>query len=168
MRERRAATDRRRAREFEAFAAGAAGRLLHAAALLTGEPPAATPRAQRLLIAALARTYAEWDRLSGQDGEDPYDRARQELVLRFAREAWRDRARRKPPTGGVLGGLGPQERVVLVLRLYEGLAEEQTAALIGLPVERVRVVCARAVAAIRKPSRRGTRSDPSGLGEAGP
>ncbi|MFE4370083.1 sigma factor-like helix-turn-helix DNA-binding protein [Streptomyces sp. NPDC056835] len=170
MRERRAALDRRRAREFETFAAGAAGRLLHGAVLLTGEPSDAAPRAQRLLIAALSRTYAEWDRLSGDDGEDPYDRARRELVLRFAREAaWRDPARRGRRAGGVLGGLGPQERVVLVLRLYEGLAEEQTAALIGLPVERVRVVCARAVAAMREPARRRrTRSGPSGLREAGP
>ncbi|MFE7565716.1 sigma factor-like helix-turn-helix DNA-binding protein [Streptomyces sp. NPDC057539] len=169
MRERRAALDRRRAREFETFAAGAAGRLLHAAVLLTGEPPDATPRAQRLLIAALSRTYAEWDRLSGDDGEDPYDRARRELVLRFAREAaWRAPARRGRRPGGVLGELGPQERVVLVLRLYEGLAEEQTAALIGLPVERVRVVCARAVAAMRERARRrGTRPGPSGLREAG-
>ncbi|MEV6421917.1 sigma factor-like helix-turn-helix DNA-binding protein [Streptomyces sp. NPDC051662] len=154
MRERRAVLDRRRAREFETFAAGAAGRLLHAAVLLTGEPPDATTRAQRLLIAALSCTYAEWDRLSGDDGEDPYDHARRELVLRFAREAaWRDPARRGRRAGGVLGGLGPQERVVLVLRLYEGLADEQTAALIGLPVERVRVVCARAVAAMREPGR---------------
>ncbi|WP_037729297.1 sigma factor-like helix-turn-helix DNA-binding protein [Streptomyces scopuliridis] len=170
MRERRAALDRRRAREFEAFAAGAAGRLLHAAVLLTGEPPDATPRAQRLLIAALSRTYAEWDRLSGADGEDPYDRARRELVLRFAREAaWRDPVRRGGRAAGVLGGLGPQERIVLVLRLYEGLAEEQTAALIGLTEERVRVVCARAVAAMREPSRRRrTRPGPSGLREAGP
>ncbi|MFD8917356.1 sigma factor-like helix-turn-helix DNA-binding protein [Streptomyces sp. NPDC059569] len=170
MRERRAVLDRRRAREFEAFAAGAAGRLLHAAVLLTGEPPDATPRAQRLLVAALSRTYAEWDRLSGDDGEDPYDRARRELVLRFAREAaWRDPARRGRRASGVLGVLGPQERVVLVLRLYEGLAEEQIAALIGLPEERVRVICARAIAAIREPSRRsGARPGPYGPREAGP
>ena len=32
---------------------------------------------------------------------------------------------------------------MLVLRLYEGVAEEQTAALLGLPVERVRAICAR-------------------------
>ncbi|MEU3186925.1 sigma factor-like helix-turn-helix DNA-binding protein [Streptomyces sp. NPDC006923] len=144
MRERQAVTDRRRAREFEAFVAGAAGRLLHVAALLTGEPRETTPRAQRLLTAALARTYADWDRLRAGD---PYDFTRQELALRFARWAWL--GRRRPSPGGLLAGLAPQERVVLVLRLYEGVAEEQTAALIGVPVERVRAVCARAVTRVR-------------------
>ncbi|RDG34477.1 sigma factor-like helix-turn-helix DNA-binding protein, partial [Streptomyces corynorhini] len=125
-----------------------AGRLLHAAALLTAEPPAAAPRAQRLLTAALARTYAEWD---PRHVEDPYDRARQMLAQRFIREAWRVHVRRLSgrSAAGVLGVLGPQERLVLVLRLYEGLSAEQTAALIGLPEERVRVLCARAVTTMR-------------------
>ncbi|MFJ1745443.1 sigma factor-like helix-turn-helix DNA-binding protein [Streptomyces sp. NPDC088116] len=154
MRERLAARDRRRAREFEAFAAGTAGRLLHAATLLTGEPPGTAPRARRLLIVALARTYADWDRL-GDD--DPYDRTRQELALRFAHGAWYDRARyvrrrRRRATGpsGILARLGPRERIVLVLRLYEGVPEEQTAALVGLPVERVHAICARAVTTMRR------------------
>ncbi|MFF3324564.1 sigma factor-like helix-turn-helix DNA-binding protein [Streptomyces sp. NPDC002889] len=152
MSERHSAMDRRRAREFEAFVAGAAGRLLHAATLLTTEQPGVNPQAQRLLTGALARTYADWDRLRG---EDPYDRTRQELAARFARSAWRYHKVR----GGVLDRLGPQERLILVLRLHEGVAEEQTAALIGLPAERVRAICARAVATLRSappaPPRRG-------------
>lgn len=36
-----------------------------------------------------------------------------------------------------------------MLRLYEGVAEEQVAALIGLPSERVRVICTRAIATMR-------------------
>ncbi|MFD3519599.1 sigma factor-like helix-turn-helix DNA-binding protein [Streptomyces sp. NPDC058653] len=138
-------SDRRRAQEFEAFVAGAAGRLLHAAMLLTGEPADSRPRAEHLLTTALARTYADWERLRG---EDPYDAARQEIAVRYARGAWR-----QPRTGeGLLGRLTPQERLILVLRLYEGVAEEQTAALIGLPVERVRAICARAVGAMRQPA----------------
>ncbi|AXG79972.1 sigma factor-like helix-turn-helix DNA-binding protein [Streptomyces paludis] len=155
MRERREDRDRGRAREFEAFAAGAAGRLLHAAVLLTAEPSTAAPRAERLLTAALARTYAEWDLLRG---EDPYDRARQALALCFVRGAWRVHWERlsppRPAAGpgavGVLGALGPQERLVLVLRLYEGLTDRQTASLIGLPEDRVRAICARGVAAMRR------------------
>ncbi|MFG2193166.1 sigma factor-like helix-turn-helix DNA-binding protein [Streptomyces sp. NPDC048639] len=138
MRERRAEQDRRRAREFEAFVAGAAGRLLHAATLLTGDADAA----ERLLTAALARTYAAWD---GLHGEDPYERTRQELATRFARTHWRHRR----PRGGALDRLTPQERLVLVLRLYEGVAEEQAAAQLGLPTERVRAICLRSVSAMR-------------------
>ncbi|MEN8653610.1 sigma factor-like helix-turn-helix DNA-binding protein [Streptomyces sp. 21So2-11] len=155
MRDRPAVQQRRRAREFEAYVAGAAGRLLHAATLLTGEVPEHNVRARRLLTAALSRTYAEWERLRG---EDPYDHTRQELAARFARGAWlyhhwgalRGRvlpwAARRAGSGGVLERLSPRERLVLVLRLYEGVAEEQTAAQIGLPVERVHAICLRAIA----------------------
>ncbi|WP_055548350.1 sigma factor-like helix-turn-helix DNA-binding protein [Streptomyces sp. NBRC 110028] len=162
MRERRAAREIRRAREFEAFVAGAGGRLLHAATLLTGEPTGGsagettgeTEAAQALLTAALARTYARWDRLHG---EDPYDRARQELAALFAHRARRYRR----PRGGVLDRLTPRERLVLVLRLYEGIAEEQTAATLGLPVERVRAICTRAVTLMRAaPPPTGARAAP--------
>lgn len=139
--------------------AGAAGRLLHTATLLTAEPvepPGANERAQRLLTTALARTYAGWDRLHG---EDPYDRTRQDLATRFARDAWRHRR----PRGGLLDRLTPQERLVLVLRLYEGVPEEQTAALLGLPADRVRAICNRSVATMR-----GTRKPTVRRGLTGP
>ncbi|MFJ6695850.1 sigma factor-like helix-turn-helix DNA-binding protein [Streptomyces sp. NPDC091272] len=177
MREREASQQRRRGGEFEVFVAGAAGRLLHTATLLSAEPPDANPRAQRLLTAALAGTYARWESLRG---EDPYDRTRQELAARFARTAWHHRyhvpralrlprrwQRRPPPRagGGVLAPLTPQERLIVVLRLYEGVPEEQTAAQVGLPVQRVRALCARAVAevyaqvyeGVREPRPRATR-----------
>ncbi|MFF7179543.1 sigma factor-like helix-turn-helix DNA-binding protein [Streptomyces sp. NPDC008121] len=135
--------ERHRTRQFEAFVAGAAGRLLHAATLLTAETPVRNPRAQALLTASLAHTYAQWARLRG---EDPYDVTRADLVARFARAAWRHHRARG---GGVLAPLTPQERLVVVLRLYESVAEEQTAALLGLPEERVRAICARSVVALR-------------------
>lgn len=153
MSERETARQRRHAREFEAFVAGATGRLLHAATLLTAEPADANPRAQQLLTAALATTYARWE---GLRGEDPYDRTRQELAARFARGAWHHRARhlrawhlrarrRGDRRGALLAVLTPQERLIVVLRLYEGVPEEQTAAQLGLPEQRVRALCARAV-----------------------
>ncbi|HWM40391.1 MAG TPA: sigma factor-like helix-turn-helix DNA-binding protein [Streptomyces sp.] len=141
MGERRSREERRRAREFEAFVAGAAGRLLHAATLLTGEPFGAAPAAQQLLVGALARTYADWDRLRGGD---PYEHTRHDLVGHFAHSARRYRR----PRGGLLDRLPPQERLMLVLRLYEGVAEEQAAAALGLPVERVRDLCTRGMATI--------------------
>lgn len=153
MRERHASRDARRAKEFRAFVAGAAGRLLHTATLLTAEAPGDNPRARRLLVLALAHTYACWD---GLRGEDPYDLARQCLATRFAREV-RHRhgtpGRARPRPGGTLAPLTPQERLVLVLRLYEGVAEEQTAALLGLTRERVGTLCDRATAAVLHPPR---------------
>ncbi|MFD7666969.1 sigma factor-like helix-turn-helix DNA-binding protein [Streptomyces sp. NPDC059788] len=172
MRERRAAQERRRAREFEAFVAGAAGRLLRTAVLLTAEPedlPA--PAAERLLTLALARTYAAWDRLRG---EDPYDRTRQEMAAHFAHSAWRERLPRalrhgrRPPPGGLLARLSPQERLVLVLRLYEGVAEEQTAAQLGLPAERVHTLCLRAVGRMRSNPPAGHAGPPVPVGAPAP
>lgn len=149
--------------EFEAFVAGAAGRLLRVAILLTAEPAttasdvaadaaapapsdaeatataaAGAPAARGLLGGALARTYANWRRLRG---DDPYDHTRQELCAAFARTG-----RRHHGGSGVLGRLAPLERLVVVLRLYEGVAEEVTAAQLGLTPERVRALCDRAVA----------------------
>ncbi|MFT2018422.1 sigma factor-like helix-turn-helix DNA-binding protein [Streptomyces sp. 796.1] len=154
MGKRRAARERRRAREFEAFVAGAGGRLLPAAALLTGEPPEDCAAAERLLEAALAGTYAHWDELRG---DDPYDRTRRELAVRFARTAWRHRHRHPAaaPAGGLLAALAPRERLVLVLRLYEGVAEEVTAAALGLPADRVRALYAHAIATLRAQAREG-------------
>jgi hypothetical protein len=150
VRDRQVAQDARRAREFEAFVAGAAGRLLRTATLLTAEPPDDNPRARRLLTDALAHTYATWDRLRG---EDPYDLTRQRLAVRFARGAWHHHGLFRRPPGGVLAALAPQERLILVLRLHEGVAAEQTAALLGLPVERVTTICLRAMATVLHPPR---------------
>ncbi|MFF0199288.1 sigma factor-like helix-turn-helix DNA-binding protein [Streptomyces sp. NPDC005017] len=153
MRERQAAQSAGRDREFEAFVAGAAGRLLHTATLLTAETPADNPRARRLLTLALAHTYACWNRLRG---EDPYDHTRRYLATHFARTAWHrygGLGRARPQPGSVLAALAPQERLILVLRLYEGVAEEQAAALLGMPVERVRAICDRATAIVLHPPR---------------
>ncbi|MER7898767.1 sigma factor-like helix-turn-helix DNA-binding protein [Streptomyces sp. NPDC096046] len=148
MLERHASRAARRAREFEAFVAGAAGRLLHAATLLTAEAPDDNPRARRLLTLSLAHTYARWDRLRG---EDPYDHTRSHLATRFARGAWRHVVgvgRSRPHPASPLAPLTPQERLILVLRLHEGVAEEQTAALLGLSPQRVRAICHRAASTL--------------------
>lgn len=153
MRERQVSQGAGRARDFEAFVAGAAGRLLHTATLLTAEAPNDNPRARRLLTYALAHTYACWDRMRG---EDPYDRARQCLAVRFARGAWHQYGglgRARPHPGSALAVLTPQQRLILVLRLYEGVGEEQTAALLGLPTERVHAICDRATATLLHPPR---------------
>ncbi|NUS12331.1 MAG: RNA polymerase, partial [Streptomyces sp.] len=147
MGKRRADAETRRDAEFEAFTAGAAGRLLHTATLLTGD----REQAEKLLTATLARTYADWLRMRS---DDPYDEARAELVRRFAYRPWWRR-----PRGGVLDRLTPQERLVVTMRYFEGVAEEQTAAQLGLPADRVRAICARATATLR--SRRGAGPGPA-------
>ncbi|CAL9439383.1 sigma factor-like helix-turn-helix DNA-binding protein [Streptomyces sp. enrichment culture] len=153
MRQRHVLQDARRDREFAAFVAGAAGRLLHAATLLTAEAPDDNPRARRLLTRSLAHTYAGWNRLRG---DDPYDHARRQLALRFARGDRRGPGgllRARPHPGSPLAALGPQERLVVVLRFLEGVAEEQTAALLGLSPDRVRALAARATETLlRRPS----------------
>jgi hypothetical protein len=161
VRERPARDERLRAREFEAFVAGAGGRLLHAAVLLTAEPPGAAPEAERLLVWALARTRADWGRLRG---EDPYEHTRQTLAARFAHTTWRHRRGR----GGLLGMLTAQERLVLVLRLYEGVGEEQVAAGLGLPVERVRALHTRAMGTLlSRPADSGASPAARGSGRPG-
>ncbi|QKW08831.1 RNA polymerase subunit sigma-70 [Streptomyces sp. NA04227] len=161
----------RRAHEFESFVAGTAVRLLRTATLLTAEEPAHNPRARRLLAYALAHTYAVWDRLHD---DDPYDHARALLALRFARTAWyprqlpripRLRTRRTAaPPAGVLAALRPQERLILTLRMYEGVAEEQCAALLALPPERVGEICDRACANVLHPARGSARGAGAGPG----
>ncbi|WP_424212095.1 sigma factor-like helix-turn-helix DNA-binding protein [Streptomyces sp. BI20] len=131
-------------REFEAFVAGAAGRLLHVATLLTAEPPDAAPAARDLLAGALARTWVRWARLRD---DDPYAHTRAELCAGFARSAWRHQRDR----GGVLGRLAPAERLAVVLVVHEGLVEEQVAALLGLSADRVRQLVNRAGTALRAP-----------------
>lgn len=154
MHPRRTSDDTARTREFEAYVAGAGGRLLHTATLLTAEARNDNPRARHLVTLALAHTYACWDRLHG---EDPYDHTRQDLAARYARGAWHRhggllRSRSRPT--GPLAALTPQERLVLVIRLYEGVDGDRTAALLGLPVERVRTIFNRAMATVLSPARR--------------
>lgn len=151
---RRAAAEIRRDAEFAAFSAGAAGRLLHTATLLTGD----REQAEKLLTATLARTYADWLRMRA---DDPYDQARAELVRRFAYRPWWRR-----PRGGVLGRLTAQERLVVTMRYFEGVAEEQTAAQLGLPADRVRAICARATATLRS-NRYDPAAPPPGDGPGG-
>ncbi|WP_371242996.1 sigma factor-like helix-turn-helix DNA-binding protein [Streptomyces pimonensis] len=151
MRPRHTSRDDLRAHAFEAYVAGAGARLLHTATLLTAEAPDDNPYARRLLTLALAHTYADWDRLHGGD---PYAHTRRRLATRFANGSWHRRCgplRPRPRPAGLLARLSPQERLVLVLRLYEGIAEEQTAALLGLSAERVRTVFHRATAVVLRP-----------------
>jgi Sigma-70, region 4 len=134
--------ERRRIHEFESFVGGAAGRLLHVSMLLACEDARA---ADAMLCQALSRTYLNWNRLRG---EDPYTYTRQELVAVYTRRA-ATRWLHREPRSGRLARLTPLERLVLVLRLFEGVDEEQTAAMLAMPTERVYALCNRAAATLR-------------------
>ncbi|MER5479888.1 hypothetical protein ABT026_23405 [Streptomyces sp. NPDC002734] len=140
--------------EFRAFAAASGGRLLRTALLFTAEDPRDCPLARRLLVEALARTYARWGRI---DGEDPYDLARVELTrgclrrIRFRRGVREGRRGRgggvSPGPGGDLGPLvqlRPLVRMVLVLRLHEGIDAERAGVLLGITAGRVDALTTRA------------------------
>jgi DNA-directed RNA polymerase specialized sigma24 family protein len=132
--------------DFPVFAGGAARRLLHIALLLTGREE----EARQILCRALARTYRDWDRLQVAD---PYAHTRSDIITSYAfRQAMgRLLCRRNvhPDNRGVLGRLNPRQRLVLLLRLHEGLSEEETAAQLGLAVDTVRATEARACSIMR-------------------
>ena len=157
----------RRAREFEAFVAGAAGRLLQTATLLTAEPPDDNPRARRLLTLrprAHVRVLGPAARRGPVRPGPPAPRR----PLRARGLAPVRRPRPGPPArpAAPWPSLTPQERLILVLRLYEGVAEEQAAALLGLPAERVHAICDRATATLLHPPARGRHPTMAGEGGA--
>ncbi|MFC7468367.1 hypothetical protein ACFQVA_13675 [Actinomadura keratinilytica] len=138
-----------RARAFVSFAAGAGGRLLHLAALLTGEPPAAprtpaacspprsaAPTPTGTPCAATTRTTAPAGTSSPATPVPPGTAARRgraDAGPWSPRPAHPARARRGGPEA------------------VRGVPEEQAAALLGLPVERVRALTARATVRLARP-----------------
>ena len=116
---------------------------------------------------ALTRLYLKWDRVDA-----PLAYARKAMItahIDSTRRRWwgerptevlpevtdkaassetnevdeRDELRR------LLGGLAPHERVVIVLRYYCDLSEQETAQTLGMPVGTVKSTCSRALARLR-------------------
>ncbi|OIV38826.1 hypothetical protein BIV57_03550 [Mangrovactinospora gilvigrisea] len=142
------------AEEFRAFVAGAAPRLLHVAELLTGDRAVA----RAVLRGALTRTWLSWPALRGGD---PYAHARQQLLGGYTRRVpglWlraRTPRRIRPrgePTGlagsAALAGLSARERTVAVLRYFENLDVQATAAALGMQPEQVERLAESAVRAM--------------------
>ncbi|MFI5687263.1 sigma factor-like helix-turn-helix DNA-binding protein [Streptomyces sp. NPDC051636] len=129
--------------DFAAYAAHAWPRLFGTAHLLTGDPHAA----QELARATLADTYAR-RRRTPRDDADFY--VRRTLVRRYLRRA-RRLARgdgERAPLFQALGRLGPRQRVVLVLRHGEHLAEAEIAELLGCSAGAVRSYARRGLSAL--------------------
>jgi len=139
--------------------------VLHFAAVLTGDRTSSEDIVQEVLI----RAHARWSRISALDRPEFYVR---KMVLNEFRSA-RRRSRRLVPAGSAtdvddrvvpdhaighadravllteIAKLPAQQRAVVVLRYYEGLADADIADLLNLAPGTVRGYASRALAALR-------------------
>ncbi|GAW50851.1 MULTISPECIES: SigE family RNA polymerase sigma factor [unclassified Nocardioides] len=144
--------------EFTEWAAGAQRRLLRSAYLLTGD----LHRAEDLVQEALVKVALRWPRLRGGN---PTAYART-VIVRDNISWWR--RRRDVPTASprdladvstdteaalvvrrALGRLTPKQRAVVVLRHFDDLSEQDTAAALGVTVGTVKSQNAAALARLR-------------------
>jgi RNA polymerase sigma-70 factor (sigma-E family) len=144
---------------FDAFVVGASGRLLRAAFLLVGDRAAA----EDLLQDVLEKMFVAWPRI-----DEPTAYARRALA-HGATNRWRRRSRKpevpldghdRPATADdpavrrdivtALASLPKGQRAVIVLRYFEDLTTEQTAAALGCSVGTVKSQTARALPRLRE------------------
>lgn len=138
--------------------------LVRHGAILTGDPGHGEDLAQE----ALVKTYRAWRRLHPDGNPEAYTRR---VMVRAAWRAGRRLWRREVPTHAppdlagtdpydgtdtaqmvfqALRSLPAQQRVVLVLRYWAGLSEQEIAAELGCSVGTVKSRASRAVAALRR------------------
>jgi RNA polymerase sigma-70 factor (sigma-E family) len=133
--------------DFEEFVAVCSGRLLRTAYLLTGDSDVA----EELLQTGLTKAWSSWQRLDAQP--EPY--VRRVMVTSYTdwwRRRWQPRQPADLPEGDEalgevwvsLGRLSRRHRAVVVLRHYDGLAEEDIAEMLGSTVGTVRRQAAKA------------------------
>ncbi|WEO94289.1 sigma-70 family RNA polymerase sigma factor [Streptomyces sp. FXJ1.172] len=127
--------------DFTAYATEAWPRLLRTARLLTGDADEAADLAR----AALAQTYARRRRVPSGDA-DFY--VRRTLVRLHRRHRSARGHRRLTALGQALADLPVRQRVVLVLRHGDGLAEAEIAELLGCSQGAVAAYARRGLAAL--------------------
>ncbi|MCX4448486.1 SigE family RNA polymerase sigma factor [Streptomyces sp. NPDC087866] len=124
--------------------------------------------AQDLLQTALARTYGRWDRIEDKSLADAYLRR---VMINTRTEWWRARKLDEVPTEqlpdasiedgteqradrallmDILGVLAPKQRSVVVLRHWEQMSTEETAAALGMSAGTVKSTLHRALARLRQ------------------
>jgi RNA polymerase sigma-70 factor (sigma-E family) len=147
------------ATEYDDFVRTRHAALLRFAYVLTGDPHLAADLVQD----ALERTGMRWRWLHRQD--DPEGYVRRSILnahLNHRRRRRRERLVADPPEPaqppvetrdellwGLLAGLPPQQRAVLVLRFYEDLTEAQVARVLDCAVGTVKSNGSRALAKLR-------------------
>jgi RNA polymerase sigma-70 factor (sigma-E family) len=151
--------------EFSEFVSVRYAALVRYGALLTGDRGHGEDLAQE----ALVRTYRAWARLQPDGDPEAYTRR---VMVRAAWRADRRLWRREVPTEvlpdtatadpysarettrlvlGALRELPAQQRVVLVLRYWAGLSEQEIAAQLACSTGTVKSRASRAMAALRRP-----------------
>ncbi|QXE35356.1 SigE family RNA polymerase sigma factor [Streptomyces sp. GMY02] len=124
--------------------------------------------AQDLLQTALARTFGRWDGIADKSLADAYLRR---VMINTRTEWWRARKLEEVPTEElpdarvedgaeqhadrallieILGVLAPKQRSVVVLRHWEQMSTEETAAALGMSVGTVKSTLHRALARLRE------------------
>ena len=149
-------------RQFVEFVEANSARLLRAAHLMTGD----RHQAEDAVQTALARTYASWSRVRGQDAYSYTRRVLTNLTIDRWRRPLREHAQEtvpeRPVVGdftadhaeqewlmGVLGGLTARERAIIVLRHYLDLPEAEVAAELKVSLGTVKSTNSRALAKLR-------------------
>jgi RNA polymerase sigma-70 factor (sigma-E family) len=147
------------AAEFDDFVRVRHAALLRFAYVLTGDPHLAADLVQD----ALERTGMRWRWLHRQDDPEGYvRRAILNAHLNQRRRRRRERLVADPPElaappaetrddllWGLLSGLPPQQRAVLVLRFYEDLTEAEVARVLDCAIGTVKSNSSRAMAKLR-------------------
>ncbi|WP_267244214.1 SigE family RNA polymerase sigma factor [Streptomyces sp. PR69] len=150
--------------EFEEYVRTRQEALLRSARRLVPDPV----DAQDLLQTALARTYGRWDGIADKSLADAYLRR---VMINTRTEWWRARKLEEVPTEqlpdasvedgseqradrallmDVLKVLAPKQRSVVVLRHWEQMSTEETAAALGMSAGTVKSTLHRALARLRQ------------------
>ncbi|MDT9680898.1 SigE family RNA polymerase sigma factor [Streptomyces sp. TRM76323] len=150
--------------EFEEYVRVRQDALLRSARRLVPDPV----DAQDLLQTALARTYGRWDGIADKALADAYLRR---VMINTRTEWWRARKLEEVPTEqlpdasvddateqhadrallmDVLKVLAPKQRSVVVLRHWEQMSTEETAAALGMSTGTVKSTLHRALARLRQ------------------
>lgn len=140
--------------------------LLRFATAVTGD----RDQAEDVLQGALERAYGRWEQITERGDPEWYVR---KTILNGVRDGWRSRQRRPEVLGllpgqgegtylpfdefvtrdavrGALASLPQRQRVVLLLRYWEGLTEPETAELMGTSVGTVKSQAHRAMKTLRE------------------
>ena len=156
--------------DFEEFVAARSRSLFRTAYLLTGSRESA----EDLLQSAFERAYPRWRRIRRVDQPEAYVRR---MIVNLANDSWRrrrgvreqeltaereaegdrrssvpdpaDRLASRDQLMRALRGLPFQMRAVLVLRYWEGLSEQEAAALLGVSLGSVKSQASRGLGRLR-------------------